>query len=202
MVSMTGARRIGRGTAAVFAATLLSGCGTTSFFGESASTEPAATAVETASAGAAAAPSKPIKLDIDVTMDCPSVRVPTGGSSVASPAGSAGTPDVRYQISITDLARECVLEPGNQVLVKIGVRGVVAIGPKGAPGSFSAPLSITVVDRSGAVVLSQNQKVGGTVAADGAPARYQIVMQDLRVPIAPDRPLAGYDIFVSLAGKS
>jgi hypothetical protein len=200
MVGLTGARRIGRVSTAVLLAASLSGCGTMAMFGETSSSEPASASVQTADAGAA--PSKPVKVDIDVAMDCPQVRVATGGSSVANPPGSGGTPDVRYQISITELARECVLEPGNQVLIKIGVRGVVAIGPKGGPGAFSAPLRITVVDRGGAVIVTQDQKVGATVGADGAPARYQLVMQDLRVPIALDKPLRGYNIFVSLNSKS
>ncbi|MFN8829458.1 MAG: hypothetical protein ACK5W0_06260 [Labrys sp. (in: a-proteobacteria)] len=192
--------QIVRGAAVAAMALGLSGCGTFSMFGGASEPQPVAATPEP-SVEASAAPQTRTIMDIDVQAECPSVKVTTGGSAVTVPASAAGTQSVRYQISITDVARECVLEPGNKVMIKVGVRGVVTLGGAGSPGAFSAPLKIEVKDRSEAVIASETPRVGAKVGADGQPARFQYVTQAIRVPISPSKPLRGYDILVAFQNR-
>src|SRR5262249_12981453 len=79
-------------------------------------------------------------------MDCPSVTVRAGASTyaVAAQGKQAIGNDVRFQASITKMARECTRN-GGEVTARIGIQGRVIAGPAGAPTTVEVPLRIAVV---------------------------------------------------------
>src|SRR5262249_52943218 len=79
-------------------------------------------------------------------MDCPRVAIRAGASTyaVAAPGKQAVGDDVRYQATITKMARECSKANG-EITAHIGVQGRIIVGPAGAPASIEVPLRVAVV---------------------------------------------------------
>ncbi len=74
-------------------------------------------------------------------LDCPSLDIADGGATYR--VGGPDNKTVRYQFDISNLARDC--EPrGAQFALKIGISGLLLIGPAGKPGSYSADLKLLV----------------------------------------------------------
>src|SRR5947209_1529039 len=97
------------------------------------------------------------------TLDCPEVQVPSGESSLR--VGGEGSTSVRHQFSVGDVARECAVV-GNQLTIKVGVKGRLLIGPAGSAGSYSAPLRIGIRKTLGEQVLvSKVFNVGGMISS-------------------------------------
>src|SRR5215470_6251318 len=73
-------------------------------------------------------------------IDCPGVEYRQGAATMAiNSPGSDNALDLRYQLSFTQTARECVLR-GNELTIKVGVQGRIVVGPAGGPGPVSIPL--------------------------------------------------------------
>src|SRR5215207_7757611 len=63
--------------------------------------------------------------------DCPRVDVVEGGAAMRTYAGGrTGSPEsLRSQITIANVARECVGRPDGSIVVKVGIEGRALIGP-------------------------------------------------------------------------
>ena len=83
---------------------------------------------------------------VDPDLTCPSVTVRAGASTfaVALPGKEAVGNDLRFQASITKMARECTIS-GGVITARIGIQGRVIAGPAGAPASVQVPLRVAVV---------------------------------------------------------
>ncbi|GGK54071.1 hypothetical protein [Salinarimonas ramus] len=116
---------------------------------------------------------------------CPAPEVIQGAPAFrAYRGGRAGSnQDLRYQISIFDLARECVATPEGQNRIKLGVQGRVLIGPAGAPGSFTAPVRIRVRTTS-TVYEDVSRRVSVTVPAGQTIGDFVLVEEGLEVPLS------------------
>jgi hypothetical protein len=80
--------------------------------------------------------------------ECPPVQVRTGASTLTSSSNPAEPTalNMKYQVTIGTLARECRMGPNNMVQVKIGMQGRVILGPEGgSPGAINVPLRFAVV---------------------------------------------------------
>ena len=96
-----------------------------------------------ADANAAATPA----IALPSNFECPPVNVRSGASTLTSSA-EAGEPtatSLRYQVGISNSARECRGAPGNMVAVKVGIQGRVILGPQGSPGTIDVPIRYAVV---------------------------------------------------------
>jgi len=134
-------------------------------------------------------------------LDCPTVDVVDGHTflRVGGPENAA----VRYQFNLGDLARECApvgvmtsIGPGAQATIKIGVRGQAILGPAGTPGTYSAPLRVTITHATDhKVVFSKVYKVEATTGAeqDGA---FQIVTDPIPIAMYRTDLADDYDINV------
>lgn len=106
----------------------LAGCSTVGFFGNT--PKPPEPVVE---AGAGT------KLT-----QCPNIDVRDGAAVHKLTNGKGDGPlDIRYQMTITDVARECWQE-GNGYRVKIGIAGRVVVGPLGGAGTITLPIRVAV----------------------------------------------------------
>jgi len=98
-------------------------------------------------------------------VDCPVVQIQPGHSAVR--VGGEGATGVRYQISIGDVARDCERQ-GNQVVVRVGVETRTVLGTAGSPGTYTAPLRVSLRKISGEQTLSsKTYRVGGAVGSAG-----------------------------------
>ena len=111
-------------------------------------------------------------------IDCPSVDVPPGASAIRNEAGGA----VRSQISLGQTAREC-RSAGDQIAIKVGVEGLVLLGPVGAPGTFTIPVRI-VVKRGEKVVATRLYRGNVTIPHNDTQATFVVIEDNIMVPKA------------------
>jgi hypothetical protein len=94
---------------------------------------------------ATAAPGAPVPEDTgDLT--CPPVSVRAGAATyaVAVPGKQPVGNDLRFQATITKMARECTVN-GGVITARIGIQGRVIAGPAGAPSTIQIPIRVAVV---------------------------------------------------------
>ena len=138
-------------------------------------------------------------------LDCPTVDVADGHASLR--VGGPDNEHVRYQFNIGDTARECQpvgvqtsIRPGAQATIKIGVRGNAILGPAGSPGTYSAPLRVTIQhDSDKKIVYSKVFTVEAATGAteDGA---FQFVTDPIPVTMYRPELADDYDITVGFDG--
>jgi hypothetical protein len=116
-------------------------------------------------------------------IDCPPVDMLPGGA-FRQVGGDSGSQSVRYQYTISDVAREC-RAAGTSIAFKIGVQGRVILGPQGAPGTFQVPVRFEA-RRGDKVVAQRVETVSVTVPAGSTSAAFTVVSQELTAPPGPD----------------
>ena len=129
-------------------------------------------------------------------IDCPIVQIEPGASSFRAASGDNAA-GVRYQISITDVARECERQ-GDKLAIRVGIETNLVLGPAGSPGSYTTPLRVSVKRQlNEAVVTSKTYRVGGSVGAAG-PAQFSMVADPLLVPFIGDDVAQEYEVVLAL----
>jgi hypothetical protein len=131
-------------------------------------------------------------------INCPDVTIADNGAALR--VGGPENASVRYQFNLGDTARQCDPAGPGQAALKIGVAGEVVMGPAGAPGTYSAPVKITVARLSdNSPVFSQTYRA--EAATDGVRAGdFRIVTDPISLPM-PTLQLADlYSISVGFEG--
>lgn len=127
--------------------------------------------------------------------DCPPVTVTEGGAALRTVAGGAEAAAVRSQLSIAEVARECVGRPDGAVIVKVGVQVRALLGAGGSNARFDTPVSI-VLKRGDQVVASRSPRVSLAIPPGQVEQSAVVVESNMVVP-----PGAGeFDIEVGLGG--
>ena len=126
---------------------------------------------------------------------CPPVTIPHGAASINSYAGGrAGAPEaLRNQISIVNVARECMLRPDGSIVVKVGVEGRGLVGPGGSAARMEAPVRI-VIKRDEKTVASASRRA--SVDLSKGQGSFLIVEEGLVVPAGTKE----FEIEVGLGG--
>ncbi|MCK1740962.1 hypothetical protein IVA80_08730 [Bradyrhizobium sp. 139] len=132
----------------------------------------------------------------DDEVDCPQVTVRAGASTYA--VGSTGKPavgnDVRFQASITKMAREC-FRNGGDITARIGIQGRVIAGPAGAPATVEVPLRVAVVQGGvGEKVIASKAYRTTVEMSEGGSVPFTFVAEDLAYPL-PSAKIADSYIF-------
>lgn len=125
-------------------------------------------------------PVEPAKDDDQEQLVCPEVIVADGGAAVRSQAGE-DSGGLRYQISITNVARECTPTGNGAFRLKVGVEGRVLLGPAGSPGSYGATLT-TLVTRGTTTLVRRASRVGGTIPSGQGGVDFTFVEEGMVVP--------------------
>ena len=78
--------------------------------------------------------------------NCPTVDIRAGAGTLAvsSKTKDGTATDVRYQLSFTNIARQCALI-GTMIKMRVGVQGRAIAGPAGAPNQVEVPIRYAVV---------------------------------------------------------
>jgi hypothetical protein len=130
------------------------------------------------------------------TMDCPQVTIRAGASTyaVAAPGKQAIGNDVRFQVSISKLARDCT-RTGGDITARIGIQGRVIAGPAGAPPSVEVPLRVAVVQGGvGEKVIATKAYRTAVNMGEDESVPFSFVADDLVYPL-PAPAVADHYIF-------
>jgi hypothetical protein len=128
-------------------------------------------------------------------VECPRVTVAEGGAALRSyVSGRVGAAEaLRHQISIANVARECVGRPDGTILVKVGVEGRALVGPAGSPGRFDVPVRF-VIRRGETVYADRTRRVAVAIAAGETHGTFVAVEEGMAVPAN----IGEYEIEVAL----
>jgi hypothetical protein len=130
-------------------------------------------------------------------IDCPEISVQDGTSAVRIYAGAQQSNDnVRYQFSLGELARECRAE-GKDLKIKVGISGLVLMGPAGASGNFVVPVRVVVRhDADQKPMVSELYNIDASLKAGESQTSFVYVTPILTVPhTRPDEDQV-YTIFI------
>ncbi|TFV70907.1 hypothetical protein E4K64_28405 [Bradyrhizobium frederickii] len=131
-------------------------------------------------------------------LDCPQVTVRAGASTYA--VGAAGKPaagnEVRFQASITKMARECVRSSAG-ITARIGIQGRVIAGPAGAPASVEVPLRFAVVEGGvGEKVIASKAYRTTVDMTPGGSVPFTFVIEDMTYPVPAPAVADNYIFYV------
>ena len=135
---------------------------------------------------AANAPASAVPQDTgDLT--CPPVTVRAGASTyaVALPGKQPVGNDLRFQATISKMARECSVN-GGVITARIGIQGRVIAGPAGAPSSVQVPIRVAVVQGGVSEKTIATKAYQTTVTmTEGGSEPFTLVAEDLAYPAPP-----------------
>jgi len=134
----------------------------------------------------------------DDDVDCPQVTVRAGASTYA--VGASGKPavgnEVRFQATITKMAREC-FRSGGDITARIGIQGRVIAGPAGAPNTVDVPLRIAVVQGGvGEKVIASKAYRTSVGMAEGGSVPFTFIAEDLAYPVPAAAVADSYIFYV------
>jgi hypothetical protein len=131
-------------------------------------------------------------------LTCPPVTVRAGASTyaVAAPGKQPVGNDLRFQATISRMARECSLNAG-VVTARIGIQGRVIAGPAGAPPSVQVPIRVAVV-QSGVSEKTIATKAYQTTVnlTESGSEPFTLVAEDLTYPAPPGADGDSYIFYI------
>jgi len=142
-----------------------------------------------------AAPGEPPTADYD----CPSVEIRrgTGTLNVAAKSGGATAGDLRYQLSLRNTARECLVQAGTMT-VRVGVQGRIILGPFGGPGDVDIPVRYAIV-REGTqpkTIVTKFKRFSAVVPPGETNVEFTDIEDGLTFPIPSDHELSAYIVYI------
>ncbi|MBN8955241.1 MAG: hypothetical protein J0H17_01355 [Rhizobiales bacterium] len=129
---------------------------------------------------------------------CPSVDIRNGASTLTIyGSGEENATNVRYQVSVTQTARECHTL-GPTMTVSLGVRGRVLLGPVGGQGQVTVPIRIALVKEGPEpkTLLSKFFQTSVAVPEGQTSVPFSYVEQDLTFPVAAKDDMENYIFYV------
>jgi hypothetical protein len=131
--------------------------------------------------------------------ECPGVDIRTGAGTLAIAAKTQQPTanDLRYQLSFTELARQCFVESGT-VRMRVGVQGRAVVGPAGAPPQVSVPIRYAVVQEGTQpkTIVTKFRRVGLAIPPGSGSAVFTDVEEDLSFPMPRPQELMAYVVYV------
>jgi hypothetical protein len=113
---------------------------------------------------------------------CPSVDIIAGGAAIRNyTGGQQSNANLRSQISIATVARDCIVASDGDYRIQLGVEGRVLLGPRGGPGRYEAPVRIRI-RTSSETFVDRVVRVPVTVESGMTQASFIVSEDDLRVP--------------------
>jgi hypothetical protein len=120
-------------------------------------------------------------------LDCPPVSIRAGASTytVGVPGQEATGNNVRFQVTITKTARQCI-RSGGDITAHVGIQGRVIAGPAGAPASVDVPMRLAVVQGgvNEKVIATKAYRTTVPMTEEGS-VPFSFVAEDLVYPVPP-----------------
>lgn len=129
------------------------------------------------------------------TPDCPEVFIESGAAMLRSPP-DADAANVRYQLSLGETARQCIVE-GDHLTIRVGVEGSAVLGAAGQPGVFGANLRVAIRrQKDDTLVASKIYRVSASIPKGGTRNEFQVIADPFTVPVMSPRAQDDYEILV------
>jgi hypothetical protein len=190
-------RRVGVCGAAVVLAVVLAGCSSGSTSSEWFGSIPGFSAVQATPAdrSALAAAETPPSMDAD----CPSLDIRQGAATLAIAAKTQQptASDLRYQLTFTQLARQCALN-GPVIRMRVGVQGRVLVGPAGAPNEVTVPVRYAVVQEGvePKTITTKFRRFNVAIPPGQTNVSFTDIEEDLSFPMPSRAALDAYVVYV------
>ena len=113
---------------------------------------------------------------------CPTVDVFDGGS-VLQVRGGGDAGSVRSQLTLGEIARECVGRPDGTTLVRVGVEARALLGVGGSAGRYDIPVHIVVKDGS-TVFANRTRRVAAAIPAGQTQTTVSVIEEGIVIPAA------------------
>jgi hypothetical protein len=134
------------------------------------------------------------------TTDCPVIVAEEGAQMLRAPAGAEGAA-VHHQVSIKEIARECIVE-GDHLVIRVGVEGDAVLGPAGAPGAYGGTIRVALLKtHDDSIVTSKNYRVNATIPSGAARADFRLLADPIAAPPSP-KAQQDYEILVGFTEGS
>jgi hypothetical protein len=130
---------------------------------------------------------------------CPNVDIRRGAGVISinnNPRDPSAT-QLRYQVSIGQMARECANVAGT-LNIKVGMQGRIVLGPAGGPGSLEVPVRYALVEEGAQpkTVYSKLYRVPVSIP-DGQPSvSFTHIEEAMSVPMPTPAVFDRYVIYV------
>jgi hypothetical protein len=131
-------------------------------------------------------------------LTCPPVTVRAGASTyaVAAPGKQPVGNDLRFQATISKMARECSLN-GGLITARIGIQGRVIAGPAGAPAAVQVPIRVAVVHGGVSEKTIATKAYQTTVnMTESGSEPFTLVAEDLTYPVPPGAAGDSYIFYI------
>jgi hypothetical protein len=131
--------------------------------------------------------------------NCPTVdvRTGTGTLAVANKPQALTANDLRYQVTVVELARQCALVD-NVIRMRVGVQARAVAGPAGAPSQIDVPMRYAVV-REGVepkTIVTKLRRVPVTMTPGSLNVLFTDIEEDLSFAMPPPEELLAYIVYV------
>jgi len=131
--------------------------------------------------------------------DCPTVDIRQGASTLAIAAKTQQptASDLRYQLTFTQLARQCALN-GPVIRIRVGVQGRVLVGPAGAPNEVSVPVRYAVVQEGvePKTITTKFRRFPVAIPPGQTNVGFTDIEEDLSFPMPSRTALEAYVVYV------
>jgi hypothetical protein len=128
---------------------------------------------------------------------CPTVDIVDGGAAIQVRGGGEGG-SVRSQVSLGEVARECIGQPDGSTLVKVGVEARALVGVGGSSGRYDVPIQIVVKDGS-TVFANRSRRVAAAIPAGQSRTTVSVIEEGIVVPASYAN---SFEIEVGLGGRT
>ncbi|EIM26042.1 hypothetical protein [Microvirga lotononidis] len=111
---------------------------------------------------------------------CPTIDVVDGGAALQV-RGGREEGSIRSQVTLGEIARECVGQPDGSTLVKVGVEARALLGVGGSSGRYDVPVHIVVKDGS-TVFADRSRRVAAAIPAGQTQTTVSVIEEGIVVP--------------------
>lgn len=130
---------------------------------------------------------------------CPNVdlRQGAGTLTINNNPKDPSAMQLRYQVSVTQTARECS-RVGGDLLIRVGVQGRVVLGPAGTSGTLELPLRYAVVQEGPEpkAVYTKLYRVPVSIAEGQLNVPFTHIEESISIPMPSAAALESYVIYV------
>ena len=157
---------------------------------------PVAAANAPAAGGLATGPGS----DIDPLQNCPGIDIRQGAATLSisgKNAADRSATDLRYQATLGQLARECIVR-GATMSIKVGTQGRVVLGPVGGPGDIVIPLRYAVVKEGvePRTIVTKLVRIPVNIPPGQGNVAFSHIEEDLTFPTPRVGELESYIVYV------
>ncbi|HWV42229.1 hypothetical protein [Pseudorhodoplanes sp.] len=130
---------------------------------------------------------------------CPNADIRRGAGTITinTNARDPSAMQLRYQVSVVQLARECANVAGT-LTIKVGLHGRVVLGPAGTPGTIEVPVRYALVEEGPEpkTVYSKLYRVPVTIGEGQPSVSFTHIEEEMAVPMPPPAVFDRYVIYV------